>query len=52
MHKQGHKSFEELHEYIECSYAEADGCGFDAYLEWRGGVSFGQAKHCWECGLS
>ena len=48
----GHKSIGELHEYKECLDAEADGCGFKAYQQWRKRVSFGQAKHCWECGLS
>jgi len=52
MYKQGHMSFGELHAYTECLHAEAKGCGFKAYQQWREGVSFGQAKHCWECGLS
>jgi len=52
IHKQGHRSFEELHEYTECLYAKADKCRFEAYKQWRKRVSFGQAKHCWECGLS
>jgi superfamily II DNA or RNA helicase len=49
---QGHRSIGELHEYAECLDAKAEGCGFSAYQRWRKGVSFGQAKHCWECGLS
>jgi len=40
------------HEYSNCRNAEADGCGFALYRQWRKGVSFRQAKHCWECGLS
>jgi ATP-dependent DNA helicase RecQ len=40
------------HEYSNCIDAEADRCGFALYKQWRSGVSFGQAKHCWECGLS
>jgi superfamily II DNA helicase RecQ len=52
MYKQGHKAFGELHAYTECLHAEEKGCGFEAYKQWREGVSFGQAKHCWECGLS
>ncbi len=42
----------ELHSYNDCGDAAADGCGFGAYQQWREGVDFGQAKHCWECGLS
>lgn len=42
----------EPHEYSDCMDAEAKGCGFVAYKQWRKGVDFGQAKHCWECGLS
>ena len=61
IHKQGHmgesisqgqRSFGELHAHAECLDADTDGCGFEAYKQWREGISFGQAKHCWECGLS
>jgi RecQ zinc-binding len=41
-----------LHTYSNCRKAEAEGCGFDKYEQWREGVNFGQAKHCWQCGLS
>jgi superfamily II DNA helicase RecQ len=41
-----------LHTYSNCHKAEADGCGFSKYEQWREGVNFGQAKHCWHCGLS
>jgi len=41
-----------IHAYNECTEAVADGCGYDAYRQWREGVDFGQAKQCWECGLS
>jgi len=41
-----------LHTYSECTEAVADGCGYNAYQQWRSGVDFGQAKQCWECGLS
>jgi hypothetical protein len=40
------------HEYSDCIEARANGCGFEAYKQWREEVDFGQAKHCWECGLS
>jgi superfamily II DNA helicase RecQ len=40
------------HEYSDCIEAEANRCGFVLYEQWREGVDFGQAKHCWECGLS
>ena len=42
----------QLHAYSECTKAQADGCEFAAYKQWREGINFGQAKHCWECGLS
>lgn len=42
----------ELHEYNDCLEAEANQCGFVAYEQWRPKVDFGQAKHCYECGLS
>src|SRR5438045_529012 len=42
----------QLHAYDDCFNAEADGCGFIAYERWRDSIDFGQAKHCWECGLS
>jgi hypothetical protein len=41
-----------LHIYSNCCKAEADGCRFDKYKQWREGVNFRQAKHCWQCGLS
>jgi superfamily II DNA helicase RecQ len=41
----------QLHEYSDCIEAVADGCEFTAYQQWRSGVDFGQARHCWECGL-
>ena len=40
----------QLHAYSECTEARADGCEYTAYQRWREGISFGQAKHCWECG--
>jgi hypothetical protein len=49
---QGHRCQGQLHTYSECLDAEEDGCGFTAYQQWREGIDFGQAKHCWECGLS
>jgi len=41
-----------IHAYNECTEAVADGCRYEAYGQWREGVDFGQAKQCWECGLS
>jgi superfamily II DNA helicase RecQ len=49
---QGHRCQGQLHTYRECLDAEAEGCGFAAYQQWREGIEFRQAKHCWECGLS
>jgi hypothetical protein len=49
---QGHGSSGQLHTYDDCMDAEMDKCGYIAYQQWREGVDFGQAKHCWECGLS
>lgn len=41
-----------MHEYSTCALAQANGCGYVAYQQWRLGVDFGDGKHCWECGLS
>jgi len=43
---------ERLHAYSKCTKAKAEQCEFAAYQQWRKGIDFGQAKHCWECGLS
>jgi hypothetical protein len=40
------------HTYDDCMEAEMDRCGFIAYEQWRERIDFGQAKHCWQCGLS
>jgi len=42
----------QLHRYSDCTEAKADGCGFAVYKQWRSGIDFGEAKHCWKCGLS
>jgi hypothetical protein len=47
----GRGSKGEFHEYDDCLNAKESGYGFVAYQKWREGIDFGQAKHCWECGL-
>jgi superfamily II DNA helicase RecQ len=49
---QGQRWQGKLHTYSECLDARANNSGFAAYQQWRLGINFGQAKHCWECGLS
>ena len=43
---------ERLHAYRDCRAAQDEQCGVGQYHQWREDISFGQAKHCWECGLS
>ena len=49
---EGSGSQGQLHQYNDCFNAEADRCGHTAYGDWRAKVDFGQAKHCYKCGLS
>jgi hypothetical protein len=42
----------QAHAYSDCFEAEADGCGFIAYEQWRERLDLGQLQHCWKCGLS
>lgn len=42
----------QLHGYSDCIDAEADGCGYNAYKQWREEVDLGQYQHCWKCGMS
>jgi hypothetical protein len=55
MHKQGQmgNSISQGQRWFgECFDAEADRCGYEAYQQWREVDDFGQAKHCWDWGLS
>jgi hypothetical protein len=41
----------QAHAYNDCFEAEADGCRFVAYEQWRERLDLGQLQHCWKCGL-